>query len=220
MIAAYHKIRLNRTRSSHFDEPFALLDQGFNLRQQRLEPLEQGTATGVADAKPENGWSGTALQPVRKVLVLGDEDGLVFHGIAPDRGIVGVPQTNVGDVLGLMAPCGQQPGEGGWKLGVDDEAHGSPGDQNGVVRLGGGVFQTGPDVFGSEVGIVFENFAFPHSGGEQVEHVLDPDAHAPDARPSTALVRVEGDPVHDGAMIAQGRGQVKGVNRRRVHLCK
>lgn len=56
-----------------------------------------------------------------------------------------------------------------------------------------------------------EDFDFPHSGGEQVEHVLDPDAHAPDARPSAALVRVEGDPVHNGMIITYGGWRVKGA---------
>lgn len=79
-----------------------------------------------------------------------------------------------------------------------------------MIRFGGGIFQTGPDIFGFEVRIVFESFGFPHSGGEEVEHVLYPDAHAPDARPAAALVRVEGDPVHNGVMIVQDGGMVKG----------
>jgi hypothetical protein len=43
-----------------------------------------------------------------------------------------------------------------------------------------------------------------HAGCEQVEHVGDPNPHAPDARSSAALVRVHGDalqqldgPTHD-----------------------
>ena len=53
----------------------------------------------------------------------------------------------------------------GWTVG-------SPGTvrptfaQNGVIRFGGGVFQAGPDVFGFEVGILFEDFRFSYSGGE------------------------------------------------------
>ena len=83
------------------------------------------------------------------------------------------------------------------------------GSENGMIRLGSGIFQTGADVFGFEVGIIFEDFALPHSDGKEVEDVLPPDAHPPDARPTAALVRVEGDPIHDMAMIAWGRRRVK-----------
>jgi hypothetical protein len=90
-----------------------------------------------------------------------------------------------------------------------------------VIGFGGGILQTGPDVFGFKVGIVCEDFDFPHSGGEQVEHVLDPDAHAPDARPSAALVRVEGDPVHNGMIITYGGWRVKGAGNTPIGcLCR
>ena len=59
----------------------------------------------------------------------------------------GIPQANVSGVFGMVAVRSQQPGEGGRKLSVDDEAHGLPGDEDGVIGFGGSVFQTGGDRF-------------------------------------------------------------------------
>lgn len=51
-----------------------------------------------------------------------------------------------------------------------------------MIRFGGGVFQARPGVLRLEVRIVFENLGFLHSGGEEVQHIPHPDAHAADAR--------------------------------------
>lgn len=71
--------------SAHFDEAVALLDVLDDLRKQRLEPLEQGLAAGVADAQPDDNRSLEALaEAVRELLVFGDDDGLMLEGVAPE----------------------------------------------------------------------------------------------------------------------------------------
>jgi hypothetical protein len=51
-------------------------------------------------------------------------------------------------MFGLVSMRFQQAGEGGRKLGVNDEAHRLPADENWVIGFGGSVFQAGPDVLG------------------------------------------------------------------------
>ena len=65
-----------------------------------------------------------------------------------------------------------------------------------MVELGGGVFQTRLDVVRLKVGIIREDFRFGNTRRDEVEHVFDADAHPPGARPSTTLIRVEGDARH------------------------
>ena len=62
-----------------------------------------------------------------------------------------------------------------------------------MIQFLRGVFETRANVIRFEIGIVFENLRLGHPGGQQVEHVLDANAHPTDARPSAALVGIEGD---------------------------
>ena len=87
-----------------------------------------------------------------------------------------------------------------------------------MIRFGGGIFQTRPDVLRLEIGIVLQDLCFLDSGGKKVQHVLHPDAHASDAWAAAALVRVEGDPVHHGDKVMHGFPDVKEVSISRF-LC-
>ena len=62
-----------------------------------------------------------------------------------------------------------------------------------MIQFLRGVFETRANVIRFEIGIVFENLRLGHPGGQQVEHVLNANAHPTDARPSAALVGIEGD---------------------------
>jgi hypothetical protein len=97
---------LGETALPDFDEAVALGDEGFDLREQRLEPLQQGTAAGIADSQPNNDRAGFGLvQALWKILVFGDDDRLVSDGVSPDWRIPGMPETDIGDVFGSMAMC-------------------------------------------------------------------------------------------------------------------
>lgn len=80
-----------------------------------------------------------------------------------------------------------------------------------MIRFSSGVFKAGPDVFGLKVGIVLQDFTLRCTSSEQVEHILDTDTHAPDARPTAALVWIKSDSVHDFSTIGYGCGLVKGT---------
>ncbi len=67
--------------------------------------------------------------------------------------------------------------------------------ENSVINLGGRVFQARPDVSGFQVREILQNRLLAFPGRQHVEHILDANAHPADARPPTALVRVEGDSV-------------------------
>ena len=57
------------------------------------------------------------------------------------------------------------------------------------------VLDAGLDVLRLQIGIVRQDLGFGYPCSEQVEHVLDADAHSSDARASAALPGIERDPV-------------------------
>ena len=68
--------------------------------------------------------------------------------------------------------------------------------------LGRRILETGVDVFVFEIREVLEDFLPGHLRGQQVEDVLDPDPQSPDAGPSAALLRVEGNSlVHEMIVV-------------------
>ncbi len=57
-----------------------------------------------------------------------------------------------------------------WRqLGINQEAHGSAGDQN-RIGFNSRVFQTGADVLGFQVGVIDEDLGFVQTGGQQFVH--------------------------------------------------
>ena len=95
-------------------------------------------------------------------------------------------------------------------MGVDEETHdGSAGEKHRMVSLGGGVIEAGLDIGGLKIGEVFEDLLLRDTGGEEVEHVLDTNAHAADAGPASALGRIEGDSIVHGQRIVDACGGVK-----------
>ena len=66
-----------------------------------------------------------------------------------------------------------------------------------MVRLSGRESQTGADVLPLEIGKVGEYFGLAHTGCKKIEDVLNPDPHSADAWATAALVRVEGNAIHE-----------------------
>ena len=61
-----------------FDQVVSLGNEGFNLREKWLEPFKQSATAGIADPEPNDDRTNLALaHAVRKILVFGDDDGLV-----------------------------------------------------------------------------------------------------------------------------------------------
>ncbi len=110
-----------------------------------------------------------------------------------------MPEADIGDVFGNVAMRLQKPCQGWRQLGVDEKAHGgSAGEEHRVVGLGSGVIEAGLNVGGLEVGEVLEDFSLRDAGGEEVEHVLDTDAHAANAGTTSTLGGIESDAVGHG----------------------
>jgi hypothetical protein len=84
------------------------------------------------------------------------------------------------------------------QLSINDKSH-SPslatGHEHRMIHFPGRVFQASPNVFGLEIRKIAEDFRFTNASGQQVEHILDPDAQAPNARPSATLIRIKSDPL-------------------------
>lgn len=62
-----------------------------------------------------------------------------------------------------------------------------------MVVLKRGELEHGRDVVGFEGGVVRENLVSSSPRREQIEHVLNPDAEAPNRRSATADLRIYGD---------------------------
>jgi hypothetical protein len=87
-----------------------------------------------------------------------------------------------------------------------------------VIGLPGGVFNGGKDVVALQEGVVFEDFFERSAGAEELEHVGNANALAPDAGASAALAFLDGDALeqfrlHAGVRLAQMRigGKGRGV---------
>ena len=65
-----------------------------------------------------------------------------------------------------------------------------------MVCLGCRKSQTGADILALKIGKIGKYFGLTNTGCEKIEDVLDPDAHATDARAPAALVWVERDAIH------------------------
>ena len=98
---------------------------------------------------------------------------------------------------GLMARFGQPMGQSRWQLSVNNEAHTQAllagGYEHRMVHFLRRILQAGADVIGVEVRVILEDFAFRYACGKQVEHIFDTNAHAPDARTTTALIGIKRD---------------------------
>ncbi len=95
---------------------------------------------------------------MRKVFVPGDDDGLIFQRIDPDRRIIGISQANISNVFGGVPKSEQETRQSWRQLGIDKESHGLTGDEDWVVSFCSSVFETGHDVLTFEIGIVLEDF--------------------------------------------------------------
>ena len=67
-----------------------------------------------------------------------------------------------------------------------------------MVRLRSGEGQTGANIVVLEIRKIGKHFCLAHTGGEEIEDVLNSDTHAADARTTAALVWIERDAIHCG----------------------
>jgi hypothetical protein len=70
-----------------------------------------------------------------------------------------------------------------------------------VVRLSCRKSQTGTDNLTLEIGKIRKYFGLANTGSEKIEDILDPNAHAADARAIAALVRIKRNAIHDENLV-------------------
>jgi len=63
-----------------------------------------------------------------------------------------------------------------------------------MVDFPGGVLKAGQQVIRLQVRKFLDDLGRSHSGGEQVEHVANADAHSTDAGSPAALLRIQSNP--------------------------
>ena len=66
-----------------------------------------------------------------------------------------------------------------------------------MIALARSVLKHGGDVVGFKIRIVRDDFVATGTGSKQIQHVTHADAHATNARATTALLRVERDAVQE-----------------------
>ena len=111
------------------------------------------------------------------------------RAVGPGRGRGFAVHLPIGD------SCGHQSSQGRRQLGIDDKPHGLPGDQNRMVGFSGGISQARGNVLRFQIRIIGQDFRFRDSCRQQIKKVFHPNPHSPDTRTSSALIRIEGDPV-------------------------
>ena len=65
-----------------------------------------------------------------------------------------------------------------------------------MVQPAGGELERGTQIFGLEVRHLIEDLFSRQASGEEVEDVGDTNPHTANARTSSALLRIDGDPIH------------------------
>ncbi len=108
-----------------------------------------------------------------------------------------MPQSQRIDVGSTLPIFNQGKGQRGRQIGVNDKPYKSGRFQS--CR----VVETGSNIFLFKVRVILENLLFRSSIGEQLQNILNPDTHAPDAGLSPTLLGVNGDAaqvIHTGVM--------------------
>src|SRR6266404_4875093 len=82
--------------------------------------------------------------------------------------------------------------------------------QHRMIALSRRVFERGGNVSGFEQGVMFENFLAAGAGGQEVEHVVDADSQAPQARTPAALAGIDGDPMGFAHLLSPDRDMITG----------
>lgn len=66
-----------------------------------------------------------------------------------------------------------------------------------MIHAATGEAQARRDIGGLEIRQLLNDLRRRHPGGQEIEHIDDADAHAADARTSSALLRIDGDTSHE-----------------------
>jgi len=115
---------LFRAFLADFNQVVAGFDSADDIGPKRQQQCQQSAVGGVADAKPDDHWSRAAgEQPLGKVLILGDDCGVIGQRVIPDVGVFGFPQAEFPDGLHVVPDFAQCAGQSRRKLGIDNELH-------------------------------------------------------------------------------------------------
>ena len=157
--AACDNMQKRMRESSHFDQPVPFGKEGFDPRQQRLEPIQQGLAARIAHSQPNDDGSAVAALAltILEILVLGDNDRANLLRMVPDFRIGRRLQPQIGHMFRCVTAIVQQSCERRRQLGIDHESHESPGQEHGMIRFPGRKFEAGHYILGFQIGVVLQD---------------------------------------------------------------
>ena len=88
-----------------------------------------------------------------------------------------------------------------------------------MVCLCRGEGQTGADILLLKIRKIAQHFGLAYTGGKKIENVLHHNTHTADARATPALIRIEGDAIHDtepNSHAEGSKGSARGSHRHRA----
>lgn len=109
---------------SQFNELLSLLQAFQNFRPHWFDPRKQRLFGTVSFANPDEGRRAVAEKPaVNEVLVLADDDGVLFTGVFPEHWIICRVSAHVEGMNRLMSLTADPPGKRRWELGINEKVH-------------------------------------------------------------------------------------------------
>ena len=109
---------------SQFNELLSLLQAFQNFRPHWFDPRKQRLFGTVSFANPDEGRRAVAEKPaVNEVLVLADDDRMVFNRVSPENGIISRMEAQIKGMNGLMSLTADPPGQCRRKLRIDEDVH-------------------------------------------------------------------------------------------------
>jgi len=179
----------------------ARLQVSYGGGQERFKPRQKNAVGAVADPEPKHLRCCLRAQGAfGKILVFGDHNPCACQGEVPDRGVFSFAEANVPGSFGFVAARFEEASEGGRKLRINEETH-LAAYNNGMIKITRSVCEAGSNIGGFKVRVVLENLLFRHAIGQHIEHVFYPDAHAPNAGASAALIWIDSNPLKAGLII-------------------
>lgn len=110
--------------SDDFDQVFLSIEQLQDTGKPGFHPRTQGRIGRVTPSQPYDHRSRAGLRRAcRKVLVLGHDDRAVFQRVRPDLAVLGVAQTCVLDVRGLVTGFAKPVRQRRRELRIDQKLH-------------------------------------------------------------------------------------------------
>lgn len=191
--------------SADLDERLTSLEERNYAWPRVHKDLAQHTIGRIATGEPDNlRWRAVTLEECDEVCVFCQDDCSCRSGGVEDHRILRVAQVQVAHRDGVNAARVAEPrGERRRELSIDPDDHeavrgngGALGGEDRMVESTARETEARSDVGELEVRELCDDLGRGKAGCEEVQHVDDANPHTAHAGTSSALVGIDGDPIH------------------------